>query len=136
MLQYRMARTVHPDVLDKLIIWNLQAPSYRRQMGEDKAMQRQFNISLNVDYADAEKNQVMREALQQAARHIYATASLLADQVKPKIAIWSDDYFTGEDKIELLEDTISKGIAQITTPGEDTGSGVSDELMNALKVEG
>lgn len=95
-------------------------------------MQRQFTIELRVDYADTEKTKVMRQAMQQAARHVYATATLLADGVKPQIAIFSDDFFTGHESIELLDDTISQGLAQIGGPDED--SGVSSELAAAVKT--
>lgn len=93
-------------------------------------MQRQFTIELRVDYADQEKNEAMRKALQQAARHVYATATLLADGVKPQIAIFSDDFFTGHETIALLEDTIAKGLEQINEqPGDSDG--VSSELLAA-----
>ena len=93
-------------------------------------MQRQFTIELRVDYADNEKNDSMRLALQQAARHVYATGVLLADGVKPQIAVFSDDFFTGHEAIALLDDTVAQGIDQIGGPDED--SGVSAELLNAV----
>lgn len=80
-------------------------------------MQRQFNIELRVDYADNDKNQAMKEAMQRAARHVFAQAALLADGVKPTIAIYSDDFFSGHEEIALIEDTITKGIELVG--GED-----------------
>jgi hypothetical protein len=93
-------------------------------------MQRQFTIELRVDYADAEKNDTMRTALQAAARHVYATAVLLADAVKPQIAIFSDDFFAGHEQITLLEDTIETGKQMIQCGDE---SPVSDELIKAMR---
>lgn len=92
-------------------------------------MQRQFTIELRVDYADQGKNDAMRLALQQAARHVYATGVLLADGVKPQIAVFSDDFFTGHEAIALLDDTVAQGISEIGGP--DADNGVSDELMAA-----
>lgn len=92
-------------------------------------MQRQFTIELRVDYADNEKNAAMQEAVQRAARHVLATAALLADGVKPMIAAFSDDFFTGHKEISVLEDTIAKGQAQIGSTAEDS---VSSELTSAL----
>lgn len=92
-------------------------------------MQRQFTIELRVDYADNDKTKVMRQAMQQAARHAYATAVLIADGVKPQIALFSDDFFTGHEQIELLEDTVGQGIAQIDS-GEPEEQ-ISSELMAA-----
>lgn len=92
-------------------------------------MQRQFTIELRVDYADNEKNASMQEAVQRAARHVLATAALLADGVKPQIAAFSDDFFTGHKEISVLEDTIAKGKEQIGADAEDS---VSSELTAAL----
>ena len=93
-------------------------------------MQRQFTIELRVDYADNGKNDAMRTALQAAARHVYATATLLADAVKPQVAIFSDDFFSGHEQITLLEDTIKDGLDQIGDTKEDAPS---DELVRAMR---
>jgi hypothetical protein len=93
-------------------------------------MQRQYTIELRVDYADNEKNDAMRTALQAAARHVYATAVLLADAVKPQVAIFSDDFFAGHEQITLLEDTIKDGLEQIGDTKEDAPS---DELVQAMR---
>ncbi len=72
----------------------------------------------------------MRTALQAAARHVYATAVLLADAVKPQITIFSDDFFAGHEQIALLEDTIKEGKDLI---GGEKETPVSDELMGAMR---
>ena len=94
-------------------------------------MQRQFNIELRVDYEDAGKNEEMKKACAHAARHMFATAQLLADGVKPQISIFSDDYFQGQESIALLEDEIQKGIEQ--TGQEGTTEQISSELMGAVR---
>lgn len=95
-------------------------------------MQRQFTIELRVDFADAEKLPVLKGVLQQAARHAFATAQLISDNPKStKIAIFSDDFFTGHETIALLEDTIQQGL---DATGETSGSDdISSELANAAK---
>jgi len=98
-------------------------------------MQRMFSIELRVDYADADKNETMRTALQHAARHVFATAQLLADNgVKPQIALYSDDFFAGHEEIALLEDVIQQGLDQ-QAGGEATANedGVSSELAAAVR---
>lgn len=95
-------------------------------------MQRQFNIELRVDYADNDKNETMKTALQRAARHIMATAALLADGVKPAIAIYSDDFFSGHEDIALMEDTISQGIA-LVGGAEDEVSPEMAALAQSMK---
>lgn len=93
-------------------------------------MQRQFTIELRVDYEDKDKHEVMRKAVAAAARHVYATALLMNDQVKPQIAIFSDDFFQGHEDLKLLDDVIADGIAMIEETTQD-GSGVSQELLDA-----
>jgi hypothetical protein len=127
-----------PDTLDKLVIWRMNDVKYRRRTRREQdefirsgSMQRQFTIELRVDYADNEKNDAMRTALQAAARHVYATATLLADAVKPQIAIFSDDFFAGHEQITLLEDTIQAGKDEI---GGENETPVSDELLGAMRA--
>lgn len=97
-------------------------------------MQRQFTIELRVDYADNGKNEAMRQALTAAARHVYATATLLADAVKPQIAIFSDDFFSGHEEIELLEDVIAQGKQQLEQAGvSEQPEEISSELLSAVR---
>jgi len=111
------------------------------QEGEHQ-MQRQFTIELRVDYADQNKNTAMRVAAAKAARHIYAVASLLAEGMKPQIAVFSDDYFQGYEEISLLEDTIATGeemldapnaSADITDTPQDTAPSMEQAVLDALK---
>lgn len=94
-------------------------------------MQRQFTIELRVDYADNDKNITMREAMQKAAQHVFATAQLLSDGVKPQIVVFSDDFFDGHDEIKLVEGTIQKGL-DLLGPETDADK-PSNELLDALK---
>lgn len=122
-----------PDMLDKMITWKLEGPNGLLWYTErSKLMNRQFTIELRVDYADADKNEVMRQALQIAGRHMYAVASLLHDGVKPQIAMFSDDFFDGHAQIALIEDVIQQGKDQI---GSSPDEGVSSELIEACKSE-
>ena len=91
-------------------------------------MQRQYTIELRVDYADVEKNPIMRKAMAQAARHVLATASLLSDGQEPKVVMFSDDFFTGHEEIPLMADVLGAAIDK--HGGQETG--VSDELLKAM----
>lgn len=92
-------------------------------------MQRQFTIEIRVDYEDAGKNDVMLKAMQMAAQHVYAQASLLADKVKPQIVVFSDDFMSETQQIALLDDTIGKGV-QLLNNGEsdDSLAGMAEDL--------
>lgn len=96
-------------------------------------MQRQFTIELRVDFADAEKLGPLKQVLQQAARHAFATAMLISDNPKStQVAIFSDDFFSGHEEIKLLDDLIQQGLDATgeTSSGADE---VSSELMDAVR---
>lgn len=128
--------TAHPNVIEKIIEWKMGdprlAPKTNRLSAIERGahMQRQFTMELRVDYADAEKNEVMKTALKAAARHVYATAVLLADNgVKPQIAVHSDDFFSGHEEIKMLDDTIAQGLEETKETVEEAD--VSDDLLKA-----
>jgi hypothetical protein len=118
------------EVLDKYLRWRQGDPRFMTKRDQRRStMQRQFTIEIRVDYADNAKNDTMKTAMQAAARHVYATAVLLADGVKPQVAIFSDDFFTGHEEIALLEDTIAKGIEAIDAANDQEQ--ISGELLAA-----
>lgn len=127
----------NPGLMDRIIDWKMNSPFYRkinrdRTTTEELKMQRQFTIELRVDYEDNEKNDAMRKACAAAARHVYATASLLADVIKPQVVVYSDDYMQGHEEIKLLEDTIQQGMDE--TPSDtQPEAGISSELMRAVQ---
>ena len=123
------------DQLDKLIEWKAGGVAVLRHYKLDTItrgahMQRQFTIELRVDFADSDKLEPLKQTLQQAARHAFATAKLISDNpASTQIAIFSDDFFSGHEEIALLDDTILQGLDQI---GETSGSeAISSELMEA-----
>lgn len=118
------------EVLDKYLDWKQGDPRFMTPRDQRRSkMQRQFTIEIRVDYADNGKTEVMKKAMQQAARHVFATATLLADGVKPQVAVFSDDFFTGHEEIALLEDTIAKGSEAIGETGQEDK--ISAELLAA-----
>lgn len=126
----------NPVVLDQILIWRENDPRFmRRSQARRSGMQRQFTIELRVDYADNDKNDAMRKALSSAARHVFATATLLADNVKPQIAIFSDDFFSGHEEIALLDDVIAQGKAALEGVNGENGeeTPVSSELLQAVR---
>ena len=92
-------------------------------------MQRQWNIEIRADFADPEKNDAITQIVKQAARHCYANVALLSDQVKPNMACYSDDYFSGHEDINPLDDTIQQGLDAVG--GDETA--ISEDMIQALK---
>jgi hypothetical protein len=97
----------------------------------DYKMQRQFTIELRVDFADADKLPELKKTLQQCARHAFATAQLLSDTPKTTaIAVFSDDFFSGNEEIKLMEDVIQQGLDDVNeTSGAEK---LSSELVEAM----
>jgi hypothetical protein len=123
--------------LERMIDWRMGSlrvikdTEQGEQLRRDHPMQRMFTIELRVDYADPGKNDAMRNALRHCARHAYAQAQLLADGVKPEVAIFSEDFFAGNEEISLLEDVITNGSESLGGTAE--AEGVSDELAAAAR---
>lgn len=125
------------DQLNKLIEWKAGSIDTLRNYKLDTItrgahMQRQFTIELRVDFADQDKLGPMKQVIQQAARHVYATAQLISDNPKStQIAILGDDFFTGHEEIKLFDDVIQQGLTE--TGETSSGSeGISSELMGAV----
>lgn len=130
--------TLEPDALDMLIDWKVYKVlgiKEAREKGEH-TMQYQFTLELRVDFEDKDKNEIMKEAVRAAAKHMYATAALLADRVKPQIAIFSDDFFNGSEAVDMLKDTVNIGKDALTAAGSEEGdTAVSDELLAAASLK-
>ena len=120
------------DVLDSLIAWRLGDVRIMPKRGKESKMQRQFTIEIRVDYADSGKNDAMKTVMAAAARHIFATATLLSDGQEPKIVMFSDDFFVGHTKIPLMHDVLGDAIEKGEV-GEE--GGVSKELLAAMVEE-
>lgn len=126
------------DQLERLIDWKAGAIAVLRQYKLDTItrgahMQRQFTIELRVDFADSEKLGPLKQVLQQAARHAFATAQLISDNPKStQIAIFSDDFFSGHEEIKLLDDTIQQGLDSL---GETSGSDAISSELSAAALE-
>lgn len=126
-----------PTELDQMIEWKAGSIAvlkhYQSKMAEqlkEQCMQRQFTIELRVDFADQEKLEALKITLKQAARHCHATAMLISDNPKStQIAIYSEDFFTGNEEIKLLDDVIGDGLAESPATEADAPS---TEMMQAL----
>jgi hypothetical protein len=97
-------------------------------------MQRQFNIELRVDFKDADKNDAIKKIATMAARHLYTNASLLADGIKPQIAVYSDDWFAGHEEVKLLDDLINDGkvMTGTTEDVEKAENAIAADLIRAM----
>lgn len=123
----------NPDVLDQVILWRMADPRYTTRENRVKGltMQRQWTIEARADFADADKNEAITEAVRRAAVHINATLALLSDGQKPQVVAFSDDFFAGHAEIALLEDQMGDAIAKHDDIGETAE--VSNEMLQAVR---
>ena len=128
------------NTMDKLVLWRRGDPRYPRythpqpQLTKEQLMQRQWNIEARADFEDADKNEVITDAIRRAAVHVNATIALLLQAdghgQKPEVVCYSDDFFTGHKEIALLEDTLGKALVD---HGGTEQESVSAELIAAAK---
>lgn len=96
--------------------------------------QRTYTLEIAVDFADDKKHPHVKTILQQLAQRAFANVALLQDGIKPKIAIYSDDFYSGHEEIALMQDKIAQGEAMLAAAGDTSAEAeVSDELLDALK---
>jgi len=88
-------------------------------------MQRQWTIEVRCDYADQGKNDPVQAAVIEKARELHAMMALLCDGVKPRVAVFSEDFFFGRKDFEVFDKAASSD-----TTGLD---GVSDEMLALAK---
>jgi hypothetical protein len=131
-----MAFTGSQKELDMLIEWRAGSIAVLKHYRLDTIlkgahMQRQINIELRFDFADRDKEPVIRETMMGLAIHALAATRLISDNPKAtRVAVTSDDFFAPMETIELNADTLQKGFNQI---GEATEADrPSEELLNAL----
>lgn len=140
-MDFDLSTSPDDEWFNQLLDWKLNSPRElnKRRLSATQtggAMQRQFTIELRVDYADQDKNAAMRGALQHAARHVLAVAGLITDSgVKPQIAIYSDDWFSGHEEIKLFDDIIAQGLAETSSTGDNIAAEeeVDPELVRAMQ---
>ena len=122
-----------PDVLDQMIIWRMNDPRYQQHehLKGTKQMQRQWTIEARADFADPDKNAAITEAVRQHAVALNATLVLIKDNgISPQVVCYSDDFFTGHEDINLMENKLGAAMAE---SGSAEPMGVSEDMMQAMR---
>jgi hypothetical protein len=124
----------NPDVLDQLIIWRMNDPRYedRKTRVKGLSMQKQWTIEARADFSDKGKNDMIDQAVKEAAVHINAVIALLSDGIKPQVVAFSDDFFCGHQDLALLEDRLGNAITDHADKVGDAPA-VSDEMLQAIR---
>lgn len=128
------------DGLDALIEWKLDGYMARKQRAKEGKVQEQWTIEIRADFQDKDKIPQITEIVCAAARHLVANVVLLGPTCKPECVIFTDNFMSASQKIDIYSDLIGKGQKELAAAGitgavttETEADKVSDELLAALK---
>jgi hypothetical protein len=93
---------------------------------------REFTISLRVDHYKDDKDQVTRDLVRMAAKHLYTQAMLLQDRRPPQITVSSSDMFDSTNDIKLVDDQL----LEEPEPEAKTGEGARTHNAELARVGG
>lgn len=70
---------------------------------KENPMERVFTLELRVDHSDTKMFELYHSIIAEAARKVYGASALLKENIKPQVAIFSDDFFQTHEEINLAE---------------------------------
>lgn len=137
------------EQIDTLLNWKLDGYINARHMAkEGSKMQDQITIELRVDFADKEKIPELIKIACAAARHMVANVQLLQPVTKPQCVVFTDNFMSPPESIDIFGDMIGAGQAQLkaiadsgvsgavtaeVTAAEDAAGAPSQEMLDAMK---
>jgi len=96
-------------------------------------MNRKWVIEVVADMRDKGKIDTITKLVCRQAAHLQAAVYLIADEQKPQVAAYSDDFFAGRSELALMIENDSYPEAAVTAePPADSDDEISDELMDAF----
>lgn len=109
------------EQINALIDWKLDR--------KENKMQDQITIEIRVDFLDKAKIQEVIKIMCSMARTAVANINLLGPQCKPECVIFTDNFMSAPEKIDLYADLIGKGQEELN----EIAGGASVEMLEALK---
>ena len=67
-----------------------------------------YTLELKVDYLDEQKYKIIEQQLEKAAREVIAVAMLLQEKRKPQVALHSEDFFKGNEELEIAPEEMAE----------------------------
>lgn len=120
------------EQLDELLSWQLE----NRKIARSK-MQDQITIELRVDFKDKDKIPELIKVACAVARHLVANVMLLGPTCKPDCVVFTDNFMSPPEKIDIYQDLIAKGQSEFRTIADnqpqDDNDTPSDEMLRALR---
>lgn len=82
----------------------LSQDHYYIDMGKIMAGSSKLTIELKYDVDSKDQEEALIQAARMTAKHLFTTAVLVSNNRQPEIAMHSDSFFEGREKIELADD--------------------------------
>lgn len=119
------------ECLDKLIEWKIYRWAEARDKVRNGQMQDQVTIECQMDFTDKDKMQEVIKLACSTARTLAANIQLLDPVCKPQCVVYTDNFMSPPEKINIYQDLIGKGNEEL----QET-EGISSELLNAVTGDG
>lgn len=120
------------DGLNSLIEWKLDRYAERVDRAKKgDTMQDQITIELRVDFADKDKVPELIKIACAGARHLVANVMLLGPVCKPECVIFTDNFMSAPQKIDIYSDLIARGEVQLKAIANSGVSGAVTDTVSA-----
>ncbi len=113
---------------DALIAWKITRWAYLRDLAmKGIQMQDQITIECRCDFKDKDKILEVIKLACSMARTLAANIQLLDPVCKPECVVYTDNFMSPPEKINIYQDLIGKGDAEL-----QECAGISSELLSAV----
>lgn len=123
--------------LNQLLDWKLDRYlSAKAEATKGTKMQDQITIELRVDFADKDMIPELVKIACSMARTLVANVQLLGPTCQPECVVFTDNFMSPPEKVDLYADLIGKGREELTAAATAAVTGedqVSGELLDAMK---
>ena len=95
-------------------------------------MQDQITIELRVDFADKEKIPELTKIACSMARTLVANVQLLGPTCKPECVVFTDNFMSPPQKVDIYADLIGKGKEELAAAAPATVTVAEDQVSSEL----
>lgn len=117
----------------QLLDWKLDRYiSAKREAMEGTKMQDQITIELRVDFADKGKIPELTKIACSMARTLVANVQLLGPTCKPECVVFTDNFMSPPEKVDIYADLIGKGKEELAAAATATVTVAEDQVSSEL----
>ena len=121
--------------LDNLLDWKLDRYLARKDRAvsqQEVVIQDQITIELRVDFADKEKIPELTKIACSMARTLVANVQLLGPTCKPECVVFTDNFMSPPEKLDIYADLIGKGKEELAAAATATVTVAEDQVSSEL----